>query len=209
MIVDSIDINENNKAFAAVYLDNRASFCLPLKRIKELDIAEGKDISDESVQYILACEVYAAAKAAAVKYISTKLRTVRETRTRLEEIGFDSNTIERVINDLLEINYLNDYKYALSFISDRKKLKPMSSKAITYELEYRGIANNVIETALGEIELSDDQTAYALISKKFAKYSSFDDEKLINKMRSFLMSRGFNYSQVSKAISKFISENQL
>jgi regulatory protein len=207
VIVDSIDINENNKTFATVYLGNRINFCLPTKRIKELDIAEGKYISDETVQYILTCEVYSASKAAAVKFISTKLRTVRETRTRLEEIGFDGNTIEKVINDLLEIDYLNDYKYAVSFISDRKKLKPMSSKAITYELEYRGITNNVIETALSEIALSDDDTAYALISKKFAKYLSYD-EKLITKMRTFLMSRGFNYSQVSKAISKFISENQ-
>ncbi|HEY5586871.1 MAG TPA: regulatory protein RecX [Ruminiclostridium sp.] len=206
MIITSIEINKNIVSMAQVHLDDSTSFCLPLKRISILNLDEGNTISAETLEYILTCEVYGAAKSAAVRYFALKLRTSHEINQKLSELGYEENTINKVIENLIEIEYLNDYKYTVKYISEKIKLQPKSVKLLSMELSHKGIPDDIIFRAFEEIDLDEDNIAFELLKKKYSRQTSYD-EKVINKMRSFLMNRGFNYQQTSKAISKFLPED--
>ena len=206
MLITYIEVNKNCKTMAKVHLDNNTSFCLPKKRIENLNLEEGKTISDESLEYILNYEVYDSAKSAAVKYLTLKLRTSCEIREKLSELGFEDVTIDKVIENLINIDYINDYQYTCKYISEKIKLQPKSIKMLSMELSYKGIPDDDIYRAFEEIDFDEDNIAYELIKKRFSKYTLFD-EKMINKMRSFLLNRGFNFQQISKAISKFLPDD--
>ena len=203
MKVVSITTNDRVKSHAQVTLEGGTQFCLPLKRLSILDITEGCHIDDSRIQYIIDYEVYAAAKADAVKYIATKMRTCYEVEKKLFQLGYEENCISRVVEDLIEINYLDDLKYANCFISDRNKLKPTSSRLMRMELKHRGIEDSIIDIAMSGQEQQDENVAYTFLQKKYSKYTDFDD-KLILKMKNFLAARGFEYSQISYAVEKFI-----
>jgi len=206
MIITSIEVNKNSTTMATIHIDDNISFCLPQKRIASLNLYEGKTITPETLEYILTYEVFDAAKSAAVKFLAFKLRTSYEIRQKLSELGYEEETINKVIENLIEIDYINDYQYTIKYINEKTKLQPKSIKLLSMELSYKGIPDDIISNGFNEINLNENDIAFELIKKKFSKQTSFD-EKLINKMRTFLMSRGFNYQQISKAISKFLPED--
>lgn len=206
MIITSIEVNKNSASMARIHIDDNTSFCLPLKRIAVLDLYEKKIITPETLEYILTYEVYDAAKSAAVRHLSFKLRTSYEINQKLSELGYEEETIIKVIENLIEIDYINDYQYTIKYISEKTKLQPKSIKMLSMELSYKGIPDDIISSAFEEINLDENDIAYNLIKKRFSKQVSFD-EKVINKMKSFLMNKGFNYQQISKAISKFLPED--
>lgn len=205
MIITLIEESKTKPVMSKVYIDDMLSFCLPQKRISTLNLGEGQDLPAETLEYILKYEVYDAAKSAAVNYMALKLRTSCETRQKLAELGYQEDTIGKVIENLIEIDYINDFRYAVKYISEKTKLHPKSSKMLSMELRHKGISDDIIGNALEEIEPDDDGIALELLRKRYSKYTSFD-EKLINKMRTFLLGRGFSYSQVSKSISRFLPE---
>lgn len=206
MRITSIEKSDKNKSMASVCIDNKTEFVLPLKRIDALNLTIDKNIERETLDYILKYEVYAAAKNSAVKFLSLKLRTAFEVEEKLRELGYEETTINRVINDLTEIDYINDYKYAVKYISEKTKLKPKSIKLLAMELDYKGISNDIVSSVIEELNPDDDETALELLKKRYSKYNEFD-ENLINKMKSYLAGRGFSYNQISKAISKYIPED--
>lgn len=206
MIITSIEVNMNSATMATIHIDNNNFFCLPQKRIKLLNLYEGKTITPETLEYILTYEVYDAAKSAAVNYLAFKLRTSYEIKQKLSDLGYEEETINRVIENLIEIDYLNDYRYTIKYISEKTKLKPKSIKMLSMELNYKGVPSDIISNVIEELNLDENDIAFDLIKKKFSKQTSFD-EKAIHKMRTFLINRGFNYQQISKAISKFIPED--
>lgn len=206
MRITSIEKSDNNKSMARVCIDNGAEFVLPLKRIDALNLTIDKDIEQESLDYILKYEVYAAAKNVAVKFLSLKLRTSFEVEEKLREMGYEESTINKVISDLAEIEYINDYKYVAKYIAEKTKLKPKSIKLLAMELGHKGIPDEIINSTIEELNPDDEKVALELLKRRYSKYNEFD-EKLIKKMKSYLASRGFSYNQISKAISKFIPED--
>ncbi len=206
MRITSIEKSDKNKSMASVYIDNKTDFVLPQKRIDALNLTVDKTIEQETLDYILKYEVYAAAKNSAVKYISLKLRTSFEVEEKLRELGYEETIINRVINDLTEIDYINDYKYATKYITEKTKLKPKSTKLLAMELDYKGIPGDIINSAIEELSPDDDKVALELLKKRYSKYNEFD-EILIKKMKAYLAGRGFSYNQISKAISKYIPED--
>ncbi len=206
MKIIAIEKNEKVSSMSTVYLENNTSFCLPQKRIALLELREEKDIADDTLSYIIDTEVYASAKSAAVSFLALKLRTAREVEQKLTDMGYETGTIERVIENLKEINYIDDYNYAFKYISEKSKLKPKSIKLLSVELSQKGIADDIISEAFEASEVDEGEVALELLRKKFSKYTAFDD-KLIHRMKTFLMSRGFSYSQISKAVSSFLPED--
>ncbi len=205
MIITSIEVNKSVASMAEVFVDDTISFCLPQKRIKALDLYKGKDITPETLEFLLNYEVLDAAKSCAVKYLSFKLRTSSEVNQKLCELGYKEETIYKVIDCLIQIDYINDYKYAIKYINEKTKLQPKSKKMLSMELSYKGIPDDTIMEAFEEIKLDEDTIAYKLIEKKFSKIISYD-EKTIQKMRSFLANRGFSYPQISRVVSKFVPD---
>ncbi len=206
MKIISLVKSEKVSSMYSITIENNLSFCLPKKRVELLELAEGRDISEETLKYILDTEVYAAAKSAAVCFLALKLRTAFEVEQKLSEMGYDEATIEKVIENLKEINYIDDHNYACKYIAEKAKLKPKSIKLLTMELSQKGIRDDIISSAFEEIELDEESVAVELLRKKYSKYSSFD-EKTIQKMKTFLLSRGFGYSLISRAVSIFLPDD--
>ncbi len=205
MIITSIEVNKSIASMAEVFVDDTVSFCLPQKRIRALDLYKGKDITPETLEFLLNYEVLDAAKSCAVKYLSFKLRTSSEVNQKLCELGYKEETIHKVIDCLLQIDYINDYKYAIKYIREKTKLQPKSIKMLSMELSYKGIPDDIINSAFEEIKLDEDSIAYKLIEKKFSKINSYD-EKTLQKMKSFLANRGFSYPQIARVVSKFVPD---
>ncbi len=106
-------------------------------------------------------------------YLNRRERTVGELRLQLERKGIGERAAQAAIARLLEDGYLDDGRFALMFVHDKRELDGWGSERIRRELALRGIDRALIETALDrhQAELAGDQTeldrALALLRRRF------------------------------------------
>jgi regulatory protein len=139
------------------------------------------------------------ARESAIKFVSLKISCKQDVRRRLERYKFSHVIIDKVIDHLKSLGYINDELYAYKFINDRMKLNPKAKRMLEYELIRKGISGDEISKALNSIDIDDETTARNLLKRKQRTYKS-DDPGVRKKASSFLKQRGFSYEIIYKVI---------
>jgi len=130
----------------------------------------------------------------ALKYLSYRARSVKETKVYLTKKGYSEDIIDGVIKYLRERDYLNDLVYAKMWIEDRKERKLFGRNRIRSELILKGIDSNLIEEELAKLYLEEDEEgkAFKVAEKQLKKYKEFDNSTKKRKLYRYLANRGFN-----------------
>lgn len=80
--------------------------------------------------------------------ISLKDRTKKELQTKLNEKYFNAKMVQKAVQKLEELGYINDLDYTISYINNRKYGK----NRISYNLFQKGINRETIDKAYNIIE---------------------------------------------------------
>lgn len=185
-----------------VYVDNQYSFSIKEEDYVSLGLYAKIDISQDEIDQIKITINKRYAKNAAIKYLTLKLRTVKDVSTKLEAEGYDQNTIEATVSELKSMGYLNDLMYAQKYIFDRSKLKPKSRKMLIFELKNKGVQDEIVECVMNEYVPDDKAVAESLLRKKFGKYD-LNDDTVFKRAYSFLHHRGFTHDIIITLLKDF------
>jgi regulatory protein len=206
MVITSVERNPKKKGTLGIYVDGQYGFSISEEDFLRLNLYEYKEITKDEINHIKNEINFRRAKSQAVRYLSSKLRSEKEIRIKLENDGFDDNAIDRAIGELKSLGYINDRLYVQKYIYDRSKLKPKSKKLIKLELAAKGISEDIINEELDDWKVDEVLVAEGLIKRKFGKYD-LSDEKILKRIYSFLKHRGFSYEVSSQAV-KALSSRQ-
>ena len=105
-------------------------------------------------------------------------------------------TIESIIDDLKEKNWLSDERVVSTYLNSKGNL--YGEKRIWFELKKIGIDDQVIEKILQAFEFCDYEKAQTLLGKKFKGHATSMKEKI--KRRDYLMRRGFSFGICNKLV---------
>ena len=106
-------------------------------------------------------------------YLNRRERTEAELGAYLERKGIDARIAAQCLQELVELGYVDDRRYALMFVHDKRELEGWGSERIRRGLAERGIDRDAIETALAEHEAewsageSELERAVALLARRF------------------------------------------
>lgn len=132
-----------------------------------------------------------------MKYVLFKKRTENEVRKKCKILKYEDENIEEIIRYLKENGYINDEIYIDKYIKNIMKLKNCSINEIKIDLMRRGVDEDLIEKYITpELEEFEEKSAKILASKKLKA-----NEK--EKVKKYLLNKGFSYSNVSKAIDNY------
>jgi regulatory protein len=201
MKITSVERNKKYKNMLSVYIDNAYAFSVSEEDYICLNLYEKKEITQEELDNIKNNLIFRKAKSSAIRYIASKLRSGKEVYTKLSQKGYAHDIIEKVVRELESMGYINDELYAQKYIYDRSKLKPKSKKMLRFELQSRGISDEIIERTLAEWKVDDSVLAGTLIKRKFGKYN-LNDEKIVKRVYAFLQHRGFSFEIINDALNK-------
>lgn len=145
----------------------------------------------------------------ALKLITFRDRTQKELRDKLNQKGYDENTVEDVIAFLEEYGYINDFKYSQHFINDCVNLKKWGKIRIRSELLKRGVKRDVFESILEEAFLDgSDDTLINQIKTRF-KNSDLGNIKERIRIFNFFLRRGYCAEEIKGALNKACSFNDI
>jgi regulatory protein len=198
MTITSVE-KVKGKDMMRVFIDNNYSFTIPSEDYIKNNLYEETEISEEKLSHIRTGVLVRAAREQAVRYLTFKDRSESEMLKKLREAGFDADVAQTAASELKAIGYLDDNRFALKYISERRRTKALSKKALAYELKNKGIDGEIIERALSEFEIDDYEVALREAKRKFGKYD-LSDVKTEQKVYRFLLHRGFSYETAGKVI---------
>ena len=116
----------------------------------------------------------------ALNYILRKLRSKLEVRMYLEDLETADNDIEKIVNRLEEIGFINDVNYAKAYISDSIYLKNDGPHKIKSYLLSQEIDEYIIDEELAKI---DREVIYDKLEKLVLKKLKSDRKNSAYQLR--------------------------
>jgi regulatory protein len=143
------------------------------------------------------------AKAAALRFLKIRPRSIAELKEKLETKGFSSTDIETTVLDLMASGSLDDRAFTKSWINYRLA-RPFGFRRIIQELKAKGIDPEIIEQAMAEIKDSYDpqKIVLDLAQRRWQRLPDIDAQKKKKRILDFLLRRGFEASVVMKVVKK-------
>ena len=125
---------------------------------------------------------------------------------KLEPFGLDGEECARVLAELQAEGYIDEARYARSFVNDRFRLHHWGRRKIRYELIGRGISEWMTDAALAGIgEEEYREVVRKLAARKLAQLPAADAWVLRNKLVQHLVQKGFEPVIAQSVASELIA----
>ncbi|MDX9887768.1 MAG: regulatory protein RecX [Anaerovoracaceae bacterium] len=142
-------------------------------------------------------------KELAIKYLSLRARSVWQMKKYLIEKGQNEEEVASIIQELVELGYLNDEAYARDYILYGRS-KNRGQIRIAKELDNKGITREIIDSALGLVQaqeiLEDGKTYSERVRAEELALSWVEgvkiDEKVLRKVAGKLASLGYEVDTI-------------
>lgn len=185
-----------------IYLDGQYAFPVSEAVLVKYRLAKGQELDQTLINQIQKAEDQAKAYVQALNYLSYQLRSVAELSDHLQELGIDTVTIEQVIAQLKELNYLNDQEYAQSFVRTAIKTTVDGPQKIKHKLQRKKVAEFEIIKALKLFTpklMLDNATKLAIKTQHQTRQQPYRAQ--LNKIRERLHATGYPAEIITQAVS--------
>ncbi len=200
-----VKIKRGKKHSALLSLDSGETLEIDLSAIEESHIHEGDELSEEDTQKLKALSDYNRAKSRALWLLDYADQTETCLLDKLKRAGFDEKTAKKAINRLKSLDLINDDRFA-----ERYALKCAQSgisKNQTYiKLISKKLDRETVKSAISKVEFDEEAAIEKLIEKKYHKNLELNDRKETQKVIAALARKGFSFSDIKSALSKFTDE---
>jgi regulatory protein len=127
-----------------------------------------------------------------------------DVRKKLAEKGIDGEKAEKLIQEMIVEEYVDEERYARSFCRGKFRIKKWGKSRIQRELKMRQVPEKIIKLALTEIDpVEYYDVLLNEVEKKLESTKETDLFKKKYKVSQYLMSRGFEYDLIKEALDDF------
>lgn len=213
------DIKEavRDKNRVNIYIDDKFFCSLDISQVVDLHIKIGRELEDGELEELKHASDFSKFYSRALEYALTHPHSGKEMRDYLKrktldrkvrvknkktgeyktvlKQGYDQSLVEPVFKRLEERGYIDDRRFAETWIENRNITKGSSLKKLRLELAQKGISQSIVEEVLAETDRDDAAELRKIIARKAKKYP--DQQKLIQ----YLLRQGFNYSDILDELS--------
>ena len=141
----------------------------------------------------------------ALRFLSFRSRSIKEVRDFLSKKRLPEKEIENLINYFVELGFLDDKKFAKTWIEERQKYKNKSRLALKLELQKKGVKPEIIEELLNESR-NDYEIAKEFIKKKRERFANLDWDSFVKKAAGGLRQKGFSWDTIKKVLDEAKNE---
>ena len=138
-------------------------------------------------------------------YCAYQERCHQEVRQKLETMYMIPEAIDVIIVHLLEHNFLNEERFAKTFVSGKFKIKKWGRRRLSYELKRKDISKVNINQALTVIQEEEYIEVFNdLAEKRLHSIKEKDKFKKKKKLIDYLLYRGWESHLVYEKATELI-----
>lgn len=188
-----------------IYFDNN-TLVVYEDVILKYNLLYKKDIDSDLLLEIDKDNLKASIYDVALKYISIRMRSIKEMREYLNRKKFDKKDIEDTINKLINNGLLNDKSFAISFVNDKIHLTNNGIDKIRKDLENLGVEELYINEAIDNI---DKNILLDKLNKIIEKEIRLNTKLPIGKMKNKIINRCINFGYRLEDINNILDNYDL
>lgn len=198
--VTSLEWKEKGKA--CLVLNERITLWLYRGEIREFSLQTGSVFEEDTYQKLLHEVLGRRATKRAMHLLERQDRTEYQLRQKLSQGHYPPEAIEDAIGYVDSYHYLDDERYARTFISFHKDRR--SRLRIRMDLQRRGIASDLIARCLEEEFDTDEMEQIMELLEKKQYVQNSHDQASRRKIYQFLLRRGFKSADILRAMDKAV-----
>lgn len=205
-IVTDIKKKSEKSRSSIVFINYEDAFALYNSEIAEIGLEIDDEISEETLEHIYKEILEPRCYKRALNIIIRKSVSTFEMKQKLSKDYYPEVISDAVIEKLIKERFLNDERFAESYISYYAQTKSMG--IIKRELAQKGIKEDLIERLMEDECVVDADHEYNLCMKMLSKkYDKSNGEyAYIQKAKQFLYRKGFSFDVINRCVSDFFEE---
>lgn len=181
-----------------VSLQEGIQFPLYGKELEELGIHEDGALRDSDFVMITQEILPKRAKLCAMHFLEHSDRTEHQLREKLEALFYPADIIDDALEYMKNYHYIDDVRYAVNYLEYRKDSKSM--RQLEQELMRKGIARDVLQQAMDQIEEPDEEKQIRQWLEKKHYSGGQADRKETDRIYRFLLRRGYSTGAISRVM---------
>jgi regulatory protein len=201
-VITMLEVQKKNKERVNVYLDGEYVFSLTL--IEAARLHKGQQLTDGEVAALKGEDDVQKAVDRAARFLAFRPRSIQEVRRNLQEKKTPSEIIEMAIERLSAMGYLDDSAFARFWVQNRSEFKPLSPKALRFELRQKGVSAEIIDEVLEDVDRDD--LAYRAALSRASRLRGVSKQVFREKLSAFLQQRGFGYAAIRDVVERLVVE---
>jgi len=147
----------------------------------------------------------------ALRLLAVRARSVKEIRAKLADKGVDGPVLEKVIEKLLDLNYLDDVAFAGQWTRYLAFNLLYGNRRIEASLREKGVPEEIIRRSISENreELEEKAALRRILNKKIKGLNAQNlDRKQKARLARMLAGRGFSTSLIYEALRNPQEDNE-
>lgn len=141
----------------------------------------------------------------AAAYCSAAERCREDVRRKMEAAGLPADAIDRILNRLTGEKFIDEKRFARSFVNDKLRFNKWGRIKINYELQKKKIPADLREEALAAIDEEEyRRILYDLLKTKKRGTRGKDERDLFYKLLRFAAGRGFESNEAVRSLKQLL-----
>ncbi len=205
MLITQISPQKHNRKRMNIFLDGKFVFSLDKELLIRLNLKENQFLSRQQVAEILKENELDKWYDRSLRFLSYRPRSKKEILSYLKKNEVGEALTKLIIDKLTKNKLIDDREFAQWLVSQRQGRQARGKKALEWELQQKGIAQEMIEDVLGRQvnEKSEFANALKIAEIKLGKLKRENLQKRKEKLAGFLLRRGFNWEVVNQVLHQF------
>ena len=187
-----------------VFLDGQPALTLEIEAVVNQGLYVGQELSVDEIEALTWEGHFYRCLNSAHRFLGYRPRSESELRNRLVQRGFQSTVVETVIARLKEQSLVDDIAFARFWKENRDTFSPRSQWLTGLELRRKGVSDDIISTAVSDID--DYDSAYRAALSRGRRLPLSDYQTFHRRLGDFLKRRGFSYGVITRTVRRLWQE---
>lgn len=208
--ITALRFQKRDKERVNVHLDGAYAFALPA--IEAAQLRPGQELSDQEIEDLKSTDLRSRGYDKAIRFLAVRPRSEAEVRRNLQNYRprdgrrLSAGQIDWIVAKLQERQYLDDQAFALFWVEQRNRFRPVSPRALRYELRQKGVASAIADEVIDEKSHAPSACEAAARSRLYKWQNLTDPYEFRKKMGGFLQRRGFGWGVAGEVIDRLWQE---
>jgi regulatory protein len=189
-----------------LFLDGRFAFSVEKEAALNEGLKVGLELTGVRLDALMRTLKQSRCLDAAYRYLAYRPRSEAELKERLARRGFLPEDIETALARLREQGFTNDVEFARFWAENRSTFSPRSRTLTHSELRKKGVADDIIREAVGEID--ETESAYRAAQTRIRRLEGLEYTEFRQRLGDFLRRRGFGYDIISRTVKMVWQEKE-
>lgn len=203
MQITDLAPQKNNPKRFNLFLDGKFALGLDVQTVVEQKLKIGKVLTDEEWKKLKIKVEELTIFDQALNFLSYRPRSEKEVKDHFKKKKIVGDHVDRAIEKLKKLNFLDDEKFSLWWIEQRNNFRPKGKRALEIELLQKGIEREIVKRVLeGENNTQKDKDTCLILGRKWLskKQVNLNIPEQKEKLFRYLASRGFDFDEVAEVI---------